>query len=67
MKISGGTLGGRVELAPDQFFDELMNPVAHSALDRFKPVVEKLGGGRSCRLKQIIMVTFVMAWSPFRR
>src|SRR5205085_1685685 len=33
----------RVELAVDQFFDELPSPIAHRDLDRIEPIVEKLG------------------------
>src|SRR5438309_837698 len=33
----------RVELAMDQFFDELPSPITHRRLDRIEPIVEKLG------------------------
>ena len=36
-----------------QRFDELANPFAHTALDRIKPVVEKVGGSVGCRLERI--------------
>ena len=57
-----------VQFAADERFDELTNALPHTALDRIKPVVEKMGGGFRCRLeKSVFVVTFVMAWSPFRR
>src|SRR5262249_51547415 len=59
----------RIELTPDKFFDELTHPFAHTALDRIKPVVEKVGRRLSCRRERISSCGKVghMAWSPFRR
>ena len=42
-----------IELTSDQFFDEPTHPFAHTALDRIKPVVEKVGRGLGCRRKRI--------------
>src|SRR6266536_3805600 len=43
----------RVELAADQFFDELPSPIAHRGLDRIKPIVEKLGSRLGFTLRGI--------------
>jgi hypothetical protein len=43
----------RIQLTADERLDELANPFAHTALDRIKPVVEKVGGGVGCRLERI--------------
>jgi hypothetical protein len=42
-----------IELAADQFFDELTRPSPHRGLDRIKPVVEKLNSHLSSRLRRI--------------
>ena len=58
----------RIQLIADKRLDELANPFAQTALDRIEPVVEKVRGGIGCKLERSdFMVTFVMAWSPFRR
>ena len=52
----------RVELTPDQFFDEPSHPIAHTALDRIKPVIEKVGRSLvSRREKSVPVVTLIMA------
>src|SRR5439155_10564995 len=43
----------RVQLSANERLDELANPLAQAALDRIKPVVEKVGGGVGCRLERI--------------
>ena len=43
----------RVELTPDQFFDEPSHPIAHTALDRIKPVIEKVGRSLVSRRERI--------------
>ena len=58
----------RVQFTANKRLDELANPFAYTDLDWIKPVVEKVGGGVRCRLEESdFVVTFVMAWSPFRR
>ena len=42
-----------IQFASNEFLDEGANAIAHPALDRVKPVVEKVGGGVGCRLKRI--------------
>jgi hypothetical protein len=57
----------RVELAVDQFFDELPSPIAHRGLDRVEP--SKSWGAVSashCEESGFVIV-LVMAWSPVRR
>jgi hypothetical protein len=57
-----------VELATDQFFDELVCPIAHFHLDRIKPIVENWGAGSASRCeKSVFVIALVMAWSPIRR
>src|SRR4029077_21051114 len=43
----------RIQLTADERLDELANPFAQTALDRIKPVVEKVRGGIGCRLERI--------------
>jgi hypothetical protein len=43
----------RIQLSANERLDELANPFAQTALDRIKPVVEKMGGGVGCRLERI--------------
>ena len=59
---------GLIELAADQFFDELPRSPPDRCLDRIEPIVKKMGS-RLCssRKESGFVLTFVMAWSPVRR
>src|SRR5262249_51538801 len=48
-----GTSKRLIQLSADERFDEPANPIAHTDLDRIKPVVEKMAGGLSCRSERI--------------
>ena len=70
-----------IELAADQFFNELPSPVAHRGLDRIEPIVEKSGrsiarGLRRIRLRDSVrhgvvsspalQRRMIRGWSPRR-
>jgi hypothetical protein len=44
---------GRVELAADEFLDELPSPTANLGLDRIEPIVEKMGSRLGFKLQGI--------------
>jgi hypothetical protein len=50
--VTGAAKHG-VELAADHLFDQLTRPSAHLALERIKPVVEKINSHLGCRLRRI--------------
>jgi hypothetical protein len=57
-----------VKLAADHLFDELTRPSARLALDRIKPVVEKINSISAAGCEESgFVVVLVMAWSRVRR
>lgn len=74
--IARPTLGGpaivratksSIQLCFNDLLDKAANPLAQVGLDRIKPGAEEMSGGFTVSLAALVfMVTFVMAWSPFR-